>query len=212
MPDAITNDTKARMAKSIEYFQKELRGFRTGRASTALLEYLKVEAYGSMMDLREIAAVSVSESTQLLVKPFDPTLKNPIAKAIETADLGLNPQVEGEAIRINVPPPSAERRAQLASQVRKLAEETRIAVRNERREGMKRVDSRAKDKSDSLSEDQAKDLKNEVDGLILMLGIPRQYARPGCGQGGWGRWCTWRLRRLASGDRSSIRMSLVLSP
>ena len=74
MPDAITNDTKARMAKSIEYFQKELRGFRTGRASTALLEYLKVEAYGSMMDLREIAAVSVSESTQLLVKPFDPTL------------------------------------------------------------------------------------------------------------------------------------------
>ncbi|MCH2140030.1 MAG: ribosome recycling factor [Phycisphaerales bacterium] len=165
MPDAITNDTKARMAKSIEYFQKELRGFRTGRASTALLEYLKVEAYGSMMDLREIAAVSVSESTQLLVKPFDPTLKNPIAKAIETADLGLNPQVEGEAIRINVPPPSAERRAQLASQVRKLAEETRIAVRNERREGMKRVDSRAKDKSDSLSEDQAKDLKNEVDGL-----------------------------------------------
>ena len=165
MVDAITKDTKSRMLKSIEYLQKELRGIRTGRASTALLEYLKIEAYGGQMDLREIAAVSVPEATQLLVKPFDPTLKNPIAKAIEGADLGLNPQVEGESIRINVPPPSAERRSQLAGQVRKLAEETRVAVRNERRDGMKQVDSRAKDKSDSLSEDQAKDLKSEIDAL-----------------------------------------------
>ncbi|MDP7029968.1 MAG: ribosome recycling factor [Phycisphaerales bacterium] len=165
MSDAIVKETRARMDKSIEYYQHELRGIRTGRASTALLEYLKVDAYGSMVDLRDVAAVSVPEATQLLVKPFDPTLKNGIAKSIEAADLGLNPQVEGEQIRINVPPPSADRRKQLAAQVRKLAEETRIAIRNERRDAMKQVDARIKDKSNSLSEDQGKDLKNEIDDL-----------------------------------------------
>ncbi len=165
MSDAVVKETRARMAKSIEYYQQELRGIRTGRASTALLEYLKVDAYGAMVDLRDVAAVSVPETTQLLVKPFDPTLKNGIAKSIETADLGLNPQVEGEQIRINIPPPSAERRKQLAAQVRKLAEETRIAIRNERRDAMKQVDGRIKDKSDSLSEDQGKDLKGEIEEL-----------------------------------------------
>ncbi len=165
MADPIINDSRAAMSKSIEYFTKELRGIRTGRASTALLEYLKVEAYGTQVDLRDVAAVSVPEPTQLLVKPFDPTLKTGIAKSIETADLGLNPQVEGEAIRINVPPPSADRRKQLAGQVKKITEETRIAIRNERRDAMKLVDRRIKDKSDSLSEDQGKDLKQAIEDL-----------------------------------------------
>ena len=165
MSDAITKAMQANMGKSIEYFQKELRGIRTGRASTALLEFLKVEAYGGMVDLRDVAAVSVPEATQLLVKPFDPTLKNGLAKSIETADLGLNPQVEGESIRIHLPPPSADRRKQLANQVRKIAEETRIAVRNERRDAMKQIDALIKDKGNSLSEDQGKDLKSQADGL-----------------------------------------------
>jgi len=169
MPDVILKDTKSRMAKSIEYFQKELRGIRTGRASTALLEFLKIEAYGAMVDLRDVAAVSVPEATQLLVKPYDPTLKNGIAKSIETADLGLNPQVEGESIRINLPPPSAERRQQLAGQVRKLAEETRIAVRNERRDAMKQIDARVKDKSDSMSEDHGKGMKSDIDDLTKTM-------------------------------------------
>lgn len=165
MPDVILKDAQSRMSKSIEYFLKELRGIRTGRASTALLEFLQVEAYGGMVDLRDVAAVSVPEATQLLVKPFDPSLKNGIAKSIETADLGLNPQVEGESIRINLPPPSAERRHQLAAQVRKLAEETRVAIRNERRDAMKQVDARIKDKSDTMSEDQGKGMKSDVDDL-----------------------------------------------
>ena len=165
MSDAITKVMRANMSKSIEYFQKELRGIRTGRASTALLEFLKVEAYGGMVDLRDVAAVSVPEATQLLVKPFDPTLKNGLAKSIETADLGLNPQVEGESIRIHLPPPSADRRKQLANQVRKIAEETRIAVRNERRDAMKQIDALIKDKGNSLSEDQGKDLKSQADSL-----------------------------------------------
>lgn len=165
MSDQTISTARKAMTRTIEYFQKELRGIRTGRASSALLEYLKVEAYGSMVDMRDIAAVSVPEPTQLLVKPFDPTLKNPIAKAIETADLGLNPMVEGEAIRINVPPPSADRRAQLAAQVRKLAEETRVAIRNERRDAIKLIDSQVKDKSDSMSEDQGKSYRSKIEDL-----------------------------------------------
>lgn len=165
MTDEILSDARKVMTKTIEYFKRELRGIRTGRASTALLEYLKIEAYSTMVDLRDVAAVSVPEPTQLLVKPFDPTLKNGIAKAIESADLGLNPMVEGEAIRISIPPPSAERRKQLAGQVRKLAEDTRVAIRNERRDAMKHSDARIKDKSDPMSEDQGKALKSKVEDL-----------------------------------------------
>ncbi len=165
MSGDIIKEAKAGMARSIEYLQNELRGIRTGRASTALLEFLKVDAYGSQCDLRDVAAVSVPETTQLLVKPFDPTLKNGIAKCIEAAELGLNPQVEGEAIRINIPPPSAERRKQLSGQVKKMAEETRVAIRNLRRDAIKAVDKQVKDKSDSMSEDQGKDLRVEVEDL-----------------------------------------------
>ncbi len=156
---------RAAMSKPVEYYVKELRGIRTGRASTALLEYLKVEAYGSPCDLRDLAAVSVPESTQLLVKPFDPTLKNEIAKTIEGADLGLNPMVEGDAIRVSVPTPSADRRAQLAGQVKKMGEEAKVAVRNERRDVLKQIDSDCKDKSNPLSEDQAKRAKSDIEDL-----------------------------------------------
>jgi ribosome recycling factor len=161
----ILRDCRERMDRSIEYFDKELRGIRTGRATTALIDYVKVDYYGSPTDLRELAAVSVPEPTRLLVKPFDPSSKNDIVKAIEMADLGLNPQVDGEAIRINVPPPSAERRKQLVVQVKKMAEEARVAVRNERRDAMKHIDQAVKDKSNPVSEDQGKDAKAEVEEL-----------------------------------------------
>jgi ribosome recycling factor len=165
MPSAYAKAANAAMSKPIEYYQKELRGIRTGRASTALLEYLKVDAYGSPCDLRDLAVVSVSEATQLLVKPFDPSLRSEIAKAIESAELGLNPMVEGDAIRVTMPSPSSDRRAQLAGQVRKMAEESRIAIRNERRDVLKALDGDLKDKSTSLSEDDAKRAKGEVEDI-----------------------------------------------
>ncbi len=165
MPSEYFRPTKDAMAKPVEYYSKELKGIRTGRANTALLEYLKVEAYGSPCDLRDLAAVSVPEPTQLLVKPFDPTLKNEIAKTIEAAELGLNPMVEGEAIRVSVPAPSADRRAQLAGQVKKMGEEAKVAIRNERRDVIKMIDSDCKDKSSSLSEDDAKRAKAEIEDL-----------------------------------------------
>ncbi len=165
MSDATFRECKSSMEKSIEHYEKELLGIRTGRASTALVEFLKVECYGSMCDLRDIAAVNVPEPTQLLVKPFDPTTKNSISRALETADLGLNPQVEGDAIRIHLPPPSAERRKQLVTQVKKLGEDTKVSIRNERRDCVKQVDTMVKDKTSSFSEDDGKISKSNIEDL-----------------------------------------------
>ncbi|MHC4128100.1 MAG: ribosome recycling factor [Planctomycetota bacterium] len=163
--DQILGECRQRMAKSLEYFQRELRGIRTGRATTALIDYIKVDYYGSSTELRELAAISVPEPTLLLVKPFDPTCAGEIIKCLETADLGLNPQSQGNAIRVAVPPPSAERRKQLMGQVRKMAEDTRVAVRNERRDANRHIDQLVKDKTSHVSEDNAKDAKDDVEKL-----------------------------------------------
>ena len=163
--DGILRDCQHRMDKSVEYFERELRGIRTGRATTALVEYVKVDYYGSPTELRQLAAVSVPEPTQLLIKPFDPSATTAIAKAIETADLGLNPIPAQSSIRINVPPPSTERRRQLVGQVKKMTEDARVAIRNERRDANKHIDQLVKDKSSSLSEDQGKDAQAKVEEL-----------------------------------------------
>lgn len=163
--DGILQECRDRMDRSVDYYRNELKGIRTGRATTALIDYIKVDYYGSQTDLRELAAISVPEPTKLVVKPFDPGAKNEILKAIESADLGLNPQADGQAILISVPPPSAERRQQLVGQVRKMAEEARVAIRNERRDAIKQVDAAVKDKENHLSEDAGKDAKSEVDDL-----------------------------------------------
>jgi len=163
--DQILEDAGAKMDKSVDYFQSELKGIRTGRASTGLVDYVKVDYYGSPTDIKNLAAVSVPEATQIVIKPFDPAAKGLIMKALEAADLGLNAQADGDAIRVNVPPPSAERRKQLVGQVRKLAEDARVAIRNERRDANKHIDQLAKDKDSHVSEDQAADAKDSVDDL-----------------------------------------------
>ncbi len=161
----IKNQCRERMEKSLQYFQRELRGIRAGRATTALIDHVKVDYYGSPTELRELAAVSVPEPTMLLVKPFDPTSQSGIIKSLETADLGLNPMADGNTIRIKVPSPSAERRQQLVGQVKKMTEDARVTVRNERRDANKHVDQLVKDKSSHLSEDNAKDAKDEIEKL-----------------------------------------------
>jgi len=163
--DQILRDCKAKMDKSIEHYEKELRGLRTGRATTALIDYVKVDYYGNPTDLKALAAINVTEPTQLLVKPFDPSIKTEIIKAIERADLGLNPQAEGNQIRISVPAPSRERRLQLVNQVKKTAEDSKVAIRNERRDAIKHIDTMAKDKSAHVSEDEAKRRKEEIESL-----------------------------------------------
>ncbi len=160
--DEILLDCEDKMDKAVTHLESELKGIRTGRASPALVEYVKVDYYGSMTDLRQLANVSVPETTQLLIKPFDATSVGAIEKAIQAAGLGLNPQSEGKAIRINIPPLSTDRRKQLVGSVKTMAEQAKIAIRNVRRDANKHIDQLEKDKSSDVTEDVAKSSKEEV--------------------------------------------------
>ncbi len=138
---------------------------RTARAHPGLVEHIKIEvsSYSSTMELRELATVSVPDPSMLLVKPFDPGTLKDIEKGLQVSDLGISPQSDGRAIRLPIPPLSGERRHQLAQQVKKMAEAQKVAVRNARRDANKSVDTAEKGKT--LSEDQAKDLKDGIQKL-----------------------------------------------
>jgi len=163
--DMIMLECEEHMTRTVEYLKSELRGIRTGRASTAMIEYVKVDAYGSPTDLKNLAALSVPEPTQILVKPFDPSTMTDIIKGIERADLGLNPRPEGKQIRVPVPSLSGERRKQLAGQVKTMGEAAKVAIRNARRDANKHVDAVEKDKTSGLSEDAVKGMKHDVQEL-----------------------------------------------
>lgn len=165
-PDSILKDAQQHMEKSLDYIRRELRGLRTGRASTALVEFIKVDYYGNPTDLKSLAAISVPEPTQILIQPFDPGSTNDIKKALETSDLGLNPQVEAKNIRIAVPPLSKERRQQLVTQAKKMGEEAKVAIRNARRDANKHADQLSKDKAAHISEDEVKSLHAEIQDLL----------------------------------------------
>jgi ribosome recycling factor len=165
-PDSILTDAEQHMVKSTDYLQRELRGLRTGRASTALVEYVKVDYYGSSQDLKNLAAISVPEATQILIQPFDPSSVGEIKKAIETADMGLTPQVDGKVIRVNIPPLSKERRQQLATQAKKMGEEAKVSCRNTRRDANKHAEQLLKDKDAHYPEDEIKTLKDEIQELL----------------------------------------------
>jgi ribosome recycling factor len=165
-PDSILLDAEERMDKALEHLKSELRGLRTGRASTALVEYVKVDYYGSPTDLKSIASISVPEPTQLLIKPFDAGALNEIRRALESSDLGLNPQTEGKQIRIMIPALSTERRQQLVAHCKKTAEETKVAMRNVRRDANKHADALKKATDKHYPEDELETLKTEIQELL----------------------------------------------
>lgn len=165
-PDSILNDAQDRMDKAMDHLKGEMRGVRTGRASTALVEYIKVDYYGSPTELKAIAAVSIPEPTQLLIKPFDVGAIAEIKKAIESSDLGLNPNVDGKQIRINVPALSTDRRKQLVGHIKKVAEDTKVSMRNVRRDANKHADQLKNDSSASYPEDEIETLKKEIQELL----------------------------------------------
>ncbi len=165
-PNSILKDAQDHMARSLDYIKKELRGLRTGRASTALVEYIKVDYYGQPTDLKSLAAISVPEPTQILIQPFDPTSVAEIKKAIETSDLGLNPLADGKVIRVNIPALSKDRRQQLVGQAKKMGEEAKVAIRNTRRDANKHADVLGKDKDNPISEDEVKTLHAEIQDLL----------------------------------------------
>ena len=122
-PDSILLHTEELMTKAIDYLDHEFQGLRGGRASTALVEYIKVDYYGAPTDLKSLAGISTPEATQILIKPFDAGSIKEITKAIEASDLGLTPHVDGKQIRLNIPPLSTDRRKQLVAKAKKMAEE-----------------------------------------------------------------------------------------
>lgn len=161
-PDTILLETEEAMEKALTYLKNELRGIRTGRAHPSLVEFVKVDYYGSMTDLKAIAAVSTPEATQLLIKPFDQSAIQAIKKAIEASGLGFNPISEGKQLRINVPALSGDRRLKLVAQVKKHAEEQKIAIRNTRRDANKHADGIGK----QIPEDELEQLKTEIQELL----------------------------------------------
>ena len=153
--DKTIAEAESHMKKSVEFLKQELRTVRTGRATTGLVENMKVEvaSYGSTMALRELASTGVADGNTIVIKPYDPTTVKDIQRAIETSDLGINPQSDGKVIRLPVPPLSTERRSQLVNHIKQLAEQQKVAIRGVRRDANKQFESEKKAKT--LPEDDA---------------------------------------------------------
>lgn len=161
--DSILLDTEERMEKAVHVLADKYRGMRTGRANPAMVEEIRVDYYGSPTPLKQIANISAPEPDQLIIKPFDPGALGDIDKAIQKSDIGIHPQNDGKILRLQVPPLSQERRRQLAGWAKEVGEETRVAIRNIRRDANKHGDQLKKD--GDLSEDDLKSLKDEVQKL-----------------------------------------------
>lgn len=156
-------DLKKRMNGAVEVLRKEFAGLRTGRASASLLEPIAVQAYGSEMPLNQVGTVSVPEARMLSVQVWDKSLVKAVEKAIRSADLGLNPAVDGTLIRVPIPELSEERRAELARVAARYAEAARVAVRNVRRDGMEQLKRQEKD--GDLSQDAHHKIAHQVQEL-----------------------------------------------
>ena len=160
MKNKVLGDTKRKMEKVLEAMARDLSRVRTGRASVALLEGIKVDCYGTSMPLDQVASLAAPESRLLTVQPWDPTVIGDIEKAILKSDLGLNPVNDGKLIRLPIPALTTERRKELVKVLKKMAEEAKVALRNVRREANDQFKDLKKDKQ--LPEDDAHRGQDEV--------------------------------------------------
>lgn len=163
LAEMVHEESSDRMDKVIAHSRTEFASIRSGRAAPALVERLRVEAYGVTMQIVEIASVSVPESRQLLVTPHDPENLEACERSIRSSDLGLSPSNDGRSLRLNFPPLTEERRKELVRLVKKMAEEGRISLRNVRRDGRK--DLEAAEKDGDLSKDDLERAEKEMDKL-----------------------------------------------
>jgi ribosome recycling factor len=160
MKEKILEDMKRKMNKVLEVMAQDLARVRTGRASVALLEGIKVEAYNASMPLPQVASLAAPEPRLLTIQPWDPTLLGDIEKAIQKSDLGLTPANDGKIIRLPIPALTTERRKELVKVVKKMGEEGKVALRNVRRDANERFKDLKKDKQ--ISEDEAHRAQDEV--------------------------------------------------
>lgn len=164
-------DLARRMDGAVEALRKEFGGLRTGRASTALLDHITVDAYGAQMPLNQVGAVSVPEPRLLAVQVWDNGVVKSVEKAIRESDLGLNPQTEGNLIRVPIPELSEERRVEMTKIAGRYAEQARVAVRNVRRDGMDSLKRMEKDGDISQDEHRARgdDIQQMTDAHIKSI-------------------------------------------
>ena len=150
----MSGSVEERMARAVEAFGKDLGGFRTGRASAVLVEHITVDHYGAKTPLNQMAGISVPENTLLVVQPWDPTAIPAIEKALNNAQLGMTPAVDGNIIRLRVPSMTEERRKDLVKQMGKRTEEARIEIRNARRDEQEAI--KKLEKSKEIGEDDSR--------------------------------------------------------
>jgi len=161
--DDILLDAEERMEKALGVLKTNLSGIRTGRAHPGLVDSLRVEVYGSQTPIKQLASVGAPEPTQIVIRPYDPGTIKDIEKSIVASDLGFNPQNDGRLIRINIPALSTDVRRKMVARIKELTEETKVAIRNIRRDANKAADQEQKDKT--LSEDERDSVKESVQEL-----------------------------------------------
>ncbi|HLS83928.1 MAG TPA: ribosome recycling factor [Arenimonas sp.] len=159
MLNEIKKDAQTRMTKSVEALRQELTKLRTGRASTALVEHLKVNYYGSDMPLNQVATVAVADARSITITPWEKAMVAAVEKAILASDLGLTPNTAGQVIRINLPPLTEERRKELSKHVHHEGENAKVAVRNVRRDAIQQVKELLKEKQ--ITEDDIQKLTDK---------------------------------------------------
>jgi len=160
MKDETLSEMRQKMEKTGESLNQEFKKMRTGRASTSILESIKVECYGTQMRLNQIASLSIPESRLLLIQPWDQSIISNIEKSILKSGLGLTPMNDGKLIRISVPPLTEERRKELAKMAKKMAEESKIVIRNHRREANEMLKELKKESE--ISEDEMYHYQDKV--------------------------------------------------
>ena len=162
-PDDILLEAEDRMLKTEQVVVNEFAGVRTGKASAALVENIIVDVYGSQMRIRELAGITTPEPRQLVIQPWDANSAHPIEKAIQKANLGLNPAMQGKVIRLSFPELSTERREEFVKITRKMAEDGRVAIRHVRRDSMEQLKKHAHDSG--ITEDQEKQAEKDLQKL-----------------------------------------------
>jgi ribosome recycling factor len=162
-PDEILLETEAAMEKGVEYMLHEFAGVRTGKASTALVENIDVDAYGTSMKLKQLALISTPEPRLLLIQPFDASVTKDIERALKESKIGITPAVDGKLIRLPIPELSEERRKDLVKTVRHMAEEARVRLRSSRRVGID--ETKRIERAGEITEDERHDLEGEIQKL-----------------------------------------------
>ncbi len=160
----LMDDGRQRFEKAVAHLKDQLKRIRTGRATTALVDNVRVDYYGTSTPINQLASVSIPEPRQILIKPFDPSVIKEVSRAILQTDLGSAPQDDGKVIRLTLPPLSGDQRKKFSAKVKEMCEEVRIALRNTRRDLNKHSDSLFKD--GKLTEDENRKLHDEIQDLL----------------------------------------------